>query len=243
MRLVPPDNYAKIRADLEAARPENQKRTAFGLHGNFGRSVRLAANNELEELVNLRADEPLLLTVAFAADYRPNTVQGALSDRVRGRIRWGAGGIMHTVEIDVGAGAMATVLAETLLAEAGNEGTSAPVQVAASAGALPRPGPSRATRTRYIDAAIAAAGSSNVTVPDFANDITLQRVPNSASYRLQLYGRTNAGLVGTLRSEIRVAAAEEAPQHIPLGGDIRIVQILNDGVQIDAARAIFGLVI
>lgn len=204
---------------------------------NAGRSIDLD-DNSLKPLLDLVGDDKLagVITVSMWAEVI-NPSGASFDLRIRAQVQWGVAGASHTAMIDVRRGTLFSVPASSLRIAAANQGSTTAVRVGALAGYAPRGGPSHVTRTLYDDDGVAANGTEDFSVPDFAYDVDVRRNPASAPYTLRFLGGA-AG--GNLVYEVAVGANSD-PGPIRLSNDIWTVRIANGATAITTSRAVFGL--
>lgn len=212
--------------------------------GNSGRSLNLPPDNVLRSILDIRgaSDElSAMMTLIIDAEIDPASSTATANDvLVRAQLIWGVGGVSHTAVIDVGRGTLVSVPASFLRVSVANEGSvsGSSYVVGASVSYFPRGGPSRVTRTLRRATAIAAGGSVDFDVPTYATDVTIYRTPTSSAYQLRmLASTTSVAIIGA----VDVAANADAPIHLPLPNECRVVRYLDGGAGTTQMRAVFGL--
>lgn len=207
-----------------------------GGRGSVGSSApSLPANDQLIRLIDTRGDDELggVVSVALGVDVPDAFTSGDIL-RIRGRIKWGSGGVTQSADIDVRRGTIISVPCSAIEVSVANEGTQITPTVWAQAAHMPRGGGGNATRTRYRDTSIGNGNSWDSVVPPFARLVSVMRNPQSAPMILRFLDSD-----GTVAYEENVAASGTAFR-IPLSGDIATLRLVA-GAAITLARAVFDL--
>ena len=212
--------------------------------GNSGRSLNLPPDDILRAILDIRGgDDELaaMMTLVIDAEIDPSSSTATSQDvLVRARLEWGTGGVSHVAVVDVGRGTILSLPTSFLRVAVANEGgvSGSSYVVGASAGYLPRAGPSRGTRTIRRATAVAAGESISFAVPTFATDVTIYRTLTTSAYQLRFSASsTSLAIIGS----VDVAANADAPAHLPLPNECRIVSYVDVGSGTAQFRAVFGL--
>ncbi len=162
-------------------------------------------------------------------------------------VQWGAGEAEAEAEIDYGVGGVVfTLPASSIRIKAAydtNTGATVSTNPTVLIGAFACVGSgdrhSRLTRTRYVDAAIAAAGTMLFEVPAFAKAVRVMAGDSaSRAYSLDFFGDVTPGPIYT----VHVPAGVDAPL-FDLAPDVVSVRFTNTGGSAipKGTRAIFEL--
>lgn len=159
-------------------------------------------------------------------------------------VRWGAGGLQSPdVEIDFINGTVFSVAASFLRIQGridtsfDGAGGRQGLKIGAFIGYGARPSSARAPQKTVKIAGVAAGGTADITIPTFARDLSILRLPSTFDFTVRFLNT-----VGSLLAEAGVPpGAELEARNIPIPNDASTVRITSGGMVCSSMRVIFGL--